>query len=176
MNRFFTSIFISLLFICTILSAQQMKTFSFNKDAAEFFPEIKGMAIFENGKVVLGPMPESDRREKEYQQLDLQAGDEIQFVNGNRIKIMKDFKKYFGSAEVGKEIKLGIKRNDQRFIVSFKKAKQEMSGKQVIRIGGDGSGNVKIENGKVIMGNKKVDLDSLKKAGGNVIIKSEKKK
>ncbi|MCX6170113.1 MAG: PDZ domain-containing protein [Ignavibacteriales bacterium] len=176
MNRFITTTFISLLFICNIMSAQQMKTFSFNKDAAEFFPEIKGMAIFENGKVVLGPMPESDQREKIYQQLDLQTGDEIQFVNGNRIKTMSDFKKYFGTAEVGKEVKLGIKRNDQRFIVSFIKAKQEMGGKQVIRIGGDGTGNMKVESGKVIVGNKKLDPDSLKKAGGNVIIKSEKKK
>jgi hypothetical protein len=176
MNRFFTAITISLLFISNLIPAQQVKTFTFNKDAAEFFPEIKGMAIFENGKVVLGPIPELERREKEYQQLDLKSGDEIQFVNGNKIKAMKDFKKYFGTAEVGKEIKLGIKRNDQRFIVSFIKAKQEMSGKQVIRIGGEGSGNMKVERGKIITGNKKLDLDSLKKAGGNVIIKSEKKK
>ena len=176
MNRFFIRTFIFFLIISAPLFPQQMKTFKFDKESAEFFPEIKGMAIFETGKVVLGPMPESSQREKEYQQLDLQTGDEIQFVNGNRIKIMNDFKKFFGLAEVGKEIKLGIKRNDERFIVTFKKAKQEMGGKQIIKIGGDGSGNVKVEGGKIIMGNKKLDLDSLKKAGGKVIIKSETKK
>jgi hypothetical protein len=176
MTRFFIRTFISFLIISAPLLSQQIKTFKFDKESAEFFPEIKGMAIFEDGKVVLGPMPESSQREKEYQQLDLRTGDEIQFINGNRIKAMKDFKKYFGLADIGKEIKLGIKRNDGRFIVTFKKAKQEMSGKQIIKIGGDGSGNVKVEGGKVIMGNKKMDLDSLKKAGGNVIIKSDKKK
>ena len=37
---------------------------------------------------------------------------------------------------------------------------------------GKGGGNVKIENGKVIIGGKKMDLDSLKKSG-KVIIKQK---
>jgi hypothetical protein len=176
MKAFSTHTLLLLILVSSVILPQQMKTFKFDADMAAFITEVKGMAVFENGKVTISFIPSADQREKEYQQLDLQKDDEIQFVNGKRIKTITDFKKYFGEAEVGKEVKFGIKRNDQRFIVTFKKAKQEMGGRQIERMEGGGKGHAKVEGGKVIIGGKKLDLDSLKKAGGNVIIKSDGKK
>ena len=165
--------FITLVFAASI-NAQQIKMIS--EDDAEMLPEIKGVVLFEDGKIVIGPSPSADQRENEYQDLDLQSGDEIQFVNGKRIKTMEDFKKNYHAIKTGEEVKFGINRNNQRFIVTFKKA-EAMKGEPKIRIkrmaGEDG--NVKVENGKIIMNGKKLDIDSLKKSGANIIIKKDKK-
>jgi hypothetical protein len=175
MKPFFTRVLFFILIVSTVVLPQQMKMMIKNDGSSEFLPEIKGAVVFENGKVSINFAFPADQREKEYQNIDLQKGDEIQFVNGTRIKTLNDFKKYFSEAEVGKEIKLGVKRNDSRFIVAFKKAKQEMGGQKMIIMNGEGKGKMKVEGGKIMMGNKKIDLDSLKKAGGNIYYKSEKK-
>ena len=176
MKSFLPKLFFAVLLVSSAVLPQQKRTFTFDAGQSAFIPEIKGMAVFEKGILSLSFVPPADQREKEYQQVDLQSGDEIQFVNGIRIKSLSDFKKSFGDAKVGEEVKLGIKRSDQRFIVAFKKAKQEMGDQRIIRMGGEGKGDAKIEGGKIIMGNKKLDLDSLKKAGGKIIMKSDSKK
>ena len=159
----------------SLVNAQQMKIF--NADDAQFLPEIKGMVVFEDGKVVVDYAPEADQREKEYKDVDLQSGDEIQFVNGKRIKSLSDFKKNYGEIKVGDEVKLGFIRDNQRFIVSFKKAEETKSPQKIMKFSttGESGGKVKVENGKVIIGGKKLDLDSLKKSGANVIIKKGEK-
>lgn len=168
--------FVFILFATSMhLRGQQMQTF--NAGEAQMLPEIKGIVISENGKLVIGPMPSADQRGKEYQEIDLKSGDEIQFVNGKRVKTIEDFKKNYSEIKVGDEFKLGVKRGEQRFIVALKKSDAK-AGPQIIRMGGDGkviSGDAKVENGKVIIGGKKLDLDSLQKAGANIKIKKDKK-
>ena len=176
MKPFLTRLLFLMILISSVVLPQQVKTIFNDNKPSEFIPEIKGVAVFENGKVSIGFTFPTDSRKKEYQNVDLQKDDEIQFVNGKRIKTIEDFKKYFGNAEVGKEIKLGIKRNSERFIVAFIKAKQEMEGQKMIRMDGGGKGDFKMKDGKIMMDGKMVNIDSLKKAGKNVIIRSEEKK
>ena len=161
-----------LLFTAVSIQAQQIKMMS--EGDVEMLPEIKSVVLFEDGKLVIGPSPAADQREKEYQDLDLQSGDEIQFVNGKRVKTMEEFKKNYKTIKTGDEVKFGIKRDTQRFIVAFKKA-EGVKGEPRISIKRmDGqNGNVKVENGKIIMNGKKLDIDSLKKAGANIIIKKK---
>ena len=169
------ALFFGVILFSSLLNAQQMKVF--NADNAQFLPEIKGMVVFEDGKVAVGFTPPADQRGKEYKDVDLQTGDEIQFVNGKRIKTLADFKKNYGEIKVGSQVKLGFIRENQKFIVSFNKAEDTKGPQKIMKFTttGEGGGKVKVENSKVIIGGKKMDLDSLKKAGANVIIKKGEK-
>lgn len=150
----------------------------FNSKEAQMLPEIKGIVVVENGKLVIGPIPSADQREKEYKNVDLQSGDEIQFVNGKRVRTIDDFKKNYFVIKVDDELKLGVKRGDQRFIVAFKKSKEVKGNQKIMTFTSDGkSGDrkIKVEGGKVIVDGKKINIDSLKKSGANIIIKKDKK-
>lgn len=175
MRKIFSPSIITILLISFSLHAQEMRIIQ--KGDAQIISELKGVALFEDGKVLIGQLPDADQRESQYKDLDLKSGDEIQFVNGVRIKSMDDFIKAYTTVKIGDEIKFGVKRESQRFIVAFKKAEEAKAMTRIIKVGPDGKakdGNVKIEDGKVIIGGKKMDLDSLKKSGGKVIINKSK--
>ncbi|MDP2038694.1 MAG: PDZ domain-containing protein [Ignavibacteria bacterium] len=165
-----------LLVFAAIITAQEKRMQIFNAGEAQMLPEIKGIVLVENGKIVIGPIPDKDQRDGEYKNLDLAQGDEILFVNGKKIKSIEDFKKYFGEIKTGSNVKFAVQRDKDRFIVEFKKAEEAKGGQKIMRFTTDGKdggkGNVKTENGKVIIGGKKMDLDSLKKSG-KVIIKQK---
>lgn len=149
-------------------NAQQVKIFTGGD--AEFMPEFNGVVVFEKDKLILNLNIPADMRAKEYQEVDLQNGDEIQFVNGKKIKTIKDFKKYYTGTRTGGEVKLGLMRNGQRYIVGFKKgAAQEQSAQ-----GGEGKNNIQVKDGKVFINGKEANIDSLKKAGVNIMIKKGK--
>lgn len=165
-----------LMIVAAIITAQEKRMQIFNAGEAQMLPEIKGIVLVENGKVVIGPIPDKDQRDGEYKNLDLAQGDEILFVNGKKIKSIADFKKYFGEIKTGDNAKFAVQRDKDRFIVEFKKAEEAKGGQRIMQFTTDGKeggkGNMKIENGKVIIGGKKMDLDSLKKSG-KVIIKQK---
>ncbi|KAF0140295.1 MAG: hypothetical protein FD122_2611 [Stygiobacter sp.] len=163
-----------LLVVAAIITAQEKRMQIFNAGEAQMLPEIKGIVLAENGKVVIGPIPDKDQRDGEYKNLDLAQGDEILFVNGKKIKSIDDFKKYYSEIKTGDNVKLAVQRDKDRFIVEFKKAEEAKGGQRIMKFSTDGKGgsNVKVENGKVIVGGKKMDLDSLKKSG-KVIIKQK---
>lgn len=163
-----------LLVVSTLIMAQEKRMQIFNAGEAQMLPEIKGIVLVENGKVVIGPIPDKEQRDSEYKSLDLSQGDEILFVNGKKIKSIDNFKKYYSEIKTGDYVKLAVQRDKDRFIVEFKKAEEAKGGQKIMKFStdGKGGGNVKIENGKVIIGGKKMDLDSLKKSG-KVIIKQK---
>ena len=177
MRNLFSLLFLSVLLLSSpIIQSQQMKTFSSKE--AQMLPEIKGVIIVENGKLVVGPLPSADQRDKEYKDVDLKSGDEIQFVNGKRVKTMDDFKKKYSEIKVGDELKLGVKREEQRFIVAFKKSQEVKGNVKIMTVTSDGKGGdrkFKVEGGKVMVDGKKINVDSLKKSGSNIIIKKDKK-
>lgn len=160
-----------LLVVAAIITAQEKRMQVFNAGEAQMLPEIKGIVLVENGKVVIGTIPDKNQRESEYKNLDLTQGDEILFVNGKKIKSIEDFKKYYGELKTGSDVKFAVQRDKDRFIVEFKKAEETKGGQKIMRFTNDGKGggNVKIENGKVITGGKKMGIDSLKKSGKAII-------
>lgn len=165
-----TFLLIALLISCisNLTTAQEFKMI--NSDEAQMIDEIQGFAIKENNKVLVGFIPPSEQRAKEYQKLDLQKDDEILFVNGKKVKSMSDFKTYYGELKPGDEVKFGIKRNNQPMIITFKKG-EVSKGMKIMTITSDGKsgdGKAKIEGGKMIINGKKIDLDSLKKSGAKV--------
>lgn len=168
MKKMFLIIALLITSITNLITAQEFKMI--NADEAQMIDEIQGFAIKENNKVLVGFIPPSEQRAKEYQKLDLQKDDEIVFVNGKKVKSMSDFKTYYGELKPGDVVKFGIKRNSQPMIVSFKKG-EKSKGTKIMTITSDGKGGdgkVKIEGGKMIINGKKIDIDSLKKSDAKV--------
>jgi hypothetical protein len=156
----------------SLSSAQQMKIITAGE--AEFIPEFNGVVVLDKDKFILNLNIPANMRDKEYQNVDLQNGDEIQFVNGKKIKTIKDFKMMYTETKTGNEVKFGIIRNGQRFIVSFKKASAPKGERKIIQNGGGNQQNIKMVNGKVFINGKEANPDSLKKAGMNIMIKKGK--
>ena len=148
--------------------AQQMKIIT--NGEAEFLPEFNGVVLFEKNKFVINLNIPANMRSKEYQNVDLQTGDEIQFVNGKKIKTIKDFRKYYSELKPGDEVKFGIVRDNQRYIIPFKKGSMPKDDSEGAN-GGAVKQKIQVINGKVFINGKEANLDSLKKAGVNIKVK-----
>jgi S1-C subfamily serine protease len=82
-----------------------------------------GAVIVDNGKEIkfLHVMP-AGNRPKAYKDVDVQAGDVILMCNGKRLKTLKDLEETYKATAVGAEFKMGVRRNEDRFIVALPKA------------------------------------------------------
>jgi S1-C subfamily serine protease len=82
-----------------------------------------GAVIVDNGKEIkfLHVMP-ADNRPKAYKDVDVQTGDVILMCNGKRLKTLKDLEEAYKATAVGAEFKMGVRRNEDRFIVALPKA------------------------------------------------------
>jgi len=95
-------------------------------DVAMLF-ETGTVFIEENGKSFIKFIPPAVAINKEYKDLDFKKNDQIIFINGKRVKKLKDFKSVYNSLKPGDEIELGIKRKDSKFFVKFPKADSQKS-------------------------------------------------
>jgi S1-C subfamily serine protease len=82
-----------------------------------------GAVIVDNGKEIkfLHLMP-ADNRPKAYKDVDVQSGDVILMCNGKRLKTLKDLEETYKATAIGAEFKMGVRRNEDRFIVALPKA------------------------------------------------------
>ncbi len=110
-----------------------------------------GAVVVDDGKEIkfLHIAP-ADMRPKAYKDLDVQADDVVLMCNGKRLKTLKELEAAYKETAVGAEFKMGVRRKEERFIVSFTKAdpkdlpKMEM---QMATTGGpaSGGGSVKMQ-------------------------------
>jgi hypothetical protein len=110
-----------------------------------------GAVVVDDGKEIrfLHVAP-ADMRPKAYKDLDVQANDVVLMCNGKRLKTLKELEAAYKEMAVGAEFKMGVRRKEERFIVSFVKAnpkdlpKMEM---QMATAGGpaSGGGGVKMQ-------------------------------
>lgn len=174
-TKFITAIF---LLISSVVFSQQMRMIS--AADAVFIHEIKALIKFENESLIAEVLPTHAGQSAD-EKIDLQTGDEILFINGERVKSIDEARKAYESIEKGETVQLGVKRDKERFFTSFTRA--EMKGGGMFTIKKDKGGNVsttggaEVKDGKVIINGKEVDLDSLKKAGNvRIIEKSDTSK
>lgn len=76
-----------------------------------------------------------DQRTAEYRAVDMQRDDEILMLNGKKLTSIKDLKDGYEALALGDEVKLGIRRNQQKMIVSFAKCDPEKLPKRQVRMG-----------------------------------------
>ena len=109
-------------------AAPQMKMVTIGGDDADGTAMIAelGALIFEkDSTLTVEHVMEAGQRPKTYQKVDLKQGDVILMVNGKRARTAVDFSGILDSLTAGDEVKLGIRRDKNMQIVSFKKAAPE---------------------------------------------------
>lgn len=114
-NKLFT-----LLMLCAVPAfAQQMRMIT----AGEIFElrELGAILTEEGEQVKFLAVSPVERRMKAYQSVDIVEGDLVLFLNGKRIKAVKDFEQNYKALAVGDTIKLGVRRGEERRIATFTK-------------------------------------------------------
>ncbi|MFQ5633391.1 MAG: hypothetical protein ACE5I1_31885, partial [bacterium] len=104
------------------ISAQEMRSQASGQGEIFMIPELSAL-LREQGKVVKVEMAMPvDTRPTAYRKVDIKSGDIVLYLNGARIKRLKAFTSIYDSLQVGAPVEIGLKRDDVRFISSFKKA------------------------------------------------------
>ncbi|MGH7595133.1 MAG: PDZ domain-containing protein [bacterium] len=108
-----------------------------------------GAVVVDDGKEIkfLHIAP-AEMRPRAYKDLDVQANDVVLMCNGKRLKTLKELETAYKETAVGAEFKMGVRRKEERFIVSFAKADpKDLPKMQMATTGGPGSsgGGVKMQ-------------------------------
>lgn len=137
MNRKISVVFALILiaFFAESLNAQVFVQKKGGGDGEFFFlNEAATMLKDEDGTIKIEMALPGEQRPKEYQNIDLKQGDEILMVNAKRVKSVKELEKMYDEIEVDSDVKLGIRRGEEMFIVSFNKIDPEKLPKRKLMI------------------------------------------
>ncbi len=105
------------------------------------FRELGAILSQEGEQVKFLAVSSSENRPKAYQAIDVAEGDLILFLNGKRIKTVKEFEQGYNALAIGDTIKLGLRRYDARMIAAFAKVDPKDLPQMVahrVMVGGDG--------------------------------------
>ena len=84
--------------------------------------EVGAVLLLKDDQVKVEFVMPADKRAKAYMDVDIQIADEILMVNGQKIKMPQDIEKIYQDLDTGEEFKIGIRRDGDLMIVSYKKA------------------------------------------------------
>lgn len=134
-------VFISL-FFATMLPAQEMRFQSAGPGEVFMIPEVSALLRASDNTVkVEMAMPEHSRPEV-YKNIDIKTGDIVLFLNSKRIKALSDFTSLYDSLKTDEMVEIGLKRDDMRFIASFKKADPaSLPQRRIMTMSSDGGGS-----------------------------------
>jgi S1-C subfamily serine protease len=93
-----------------------------SEDETFHLREVGAMIMLEDEQVKVAMVMPKEARPKAYQDVDIQQGDIVLYLNGKRIKAVEDFEAKYNELAVGDTARIGLRRKDERFIVSFLKA------------------------------------------------------
>lgn len=85
-------------------------------------PELGAVIIGGEKEIKVEAVLPAEHRPKAYKDIDLQNGDLILMMNAKRVKSAKEIEEIYNGLKAGEEVKLGVKRKEERFIASFAKA------------------------------------------------------
>jgi len=132
-RKIISSIIIIIIFNSFIYSQEQKLVKTFKADEVAFLPELGAIISYEEGKLKVSFVPPVETREKEYKDVDLKQGDEISFVNGKSVKSLKDFRDIYSKIKVKENVKLAVKRNNERMFVEYPRMDESnMKNKRII--------------------------------------------
>lgn len=124
------------------LAQTSTKTMTFTAEDGEItlLPGINAVVRDKDGVLTIEMAPPKHGLPKEFKDVDLKVGDIIFMVNGKTIKSITELNDIIEEVEVGGEIGMGIKRGQDRLIVSMPKADPKAGGKMMVMtqtIGGE---------------------------------------
>jgi PDZ domain-containing secreted protein len=105
--------------------------------------ELGAVVVDDDKEIKFLHVAPADMRPKAYKDLDVQANDVVLMCNGKRLKTLKELEAAYKETAIGAEFKMGVRRKEERFIVSFQKADPEDLPKMVMQMattGGSASG------------------------------------
>lgn len=119
--------------------AQQRQTMQLDASTNMIVPEFS--AVFEQADGEIKVRVKLGREEVEPGQDKLEQGDVLIMMNGSRIEDIPGFRAKYEALAENEEIKFGIRRGDERFIITRKKgAAMSGGGGMVMRFESDGDG------------------------------------
>jgi S1-C subfamily serine protease len=131
-------------------SPERTKVTTAGSDDVFFLQELGAVIMQDEETIRVDYVAPTDNRTKVYRSVDIESGDIIAMLNGKRVKSVKDLKASYEEAEIGEEIKFGIKRDKRMMIVAFPKADPENAPQQqimMVKMGEDGEGTVTAASG-----------------------------
>ncbi len=109
-------------------AAPQMKMVTIggdDMDGSAMIGELGALIFEKDSTLTVEHVMEANQRPKAYKDVDLKKGDVILMANGKRMHTADDLNAILDSLTTGEDIKLGIRRDKDMQIVSFKKAAPE---------------------------------------------------
>lgn len=159
-------VLITLPTIATAQAQQGDTTTSHQVSGAIMMSEIAAIAGVAKGDLVaLIEVLPADARPAANQDLDVRQGDQILMVNGQRVRELEDLNTVYSGLAIGDEVKLGIKRGSERFILRFEKQKaqavssSQSGGSRMVMISAEGGDVALMHEDHVMLG---VEDDSVK--------------
>jgi S1-C subfamily serine protease len=121
-------LFIVTLFFTQLGFSQQVKMIQASPDSSILFTEIGVLfQLSQNGLMVEDELPLPDK-----QKTDIKRGDILFGINGKTTTDVNLIRSIYEKTELDSDIKLGIKRDDSKFIVRFTK-KASKNGMRIVR-------------------------------------------
>jgi len=99
-----------------------------------FLNELSAVISEKDGVIIVEHAMPTEQRPEIYRDIDFKQGDEILMVNADRVKSAKDLEKIYNELEVGETLKLGVRRGEEMFIISFNKMDPEKLPKRKLMI------------------------------------------
>ena len=134
--------FLFLIVLSAVAAARQdqqpgVRRMQFNSDNAFLLNEVGAVITEEQGVLKVIMVGPKERRTKGSEDSDLFRGDEVIMVNGKRMKGIKDLQDAYATTTAGSEFKIGVRRNEERAIVTVLKADpKDLPQRQLIMAGG----------------------------------------
>lgn len=130
--------------------------------------ELGAIILLKENKVKVEFVIPEQARHADYRDVDIKANDEIIIVNGKKISTTVELENSYKSLSIGEEVKLGIKRDDNLMLITFKKADPEsLPKRKMMKIKVNESGQSDAEQEVEINGKK------YKAKDGKVIVDEE---
>lgn len=127
-------VFIFLIVFIAPVSAQKKNIVKLEGENIFLFQELILALSEQEGEIVVAMAPPDGSLAEEYKDIELKENDVVMMMNGRRVKKTSVIREMYEKLEPGDEIKLGIKRGEEMFIVKFEKIDAENSpGKIMIR-------------------------------------------
>ncbi|UCE04365.1 MAG: hypothetical protein JSW07_12085 [bacterium] len=116
---------IIILFVKLLLAQVFIKKTGPGEGDIFFLNELSAILADKDGTITVEQAMPSDQRPQGFRDLDLKQNDEILMINKQRVKLVKELENIYNELEVGETIKLGIRRGEEIFLVSFNKIDPE---------------------------------------------------
>ena len=130
-----------------LMAQQKMVQKVYGSGDAFLIHELKAFIETDNKTAVVQNIFSSESKKDEG--MSLKKGDKILMVNGKRVKSVKDIEDIYSKIKPEEEVKLGVSRNEEMFIVSFTKEDvKNAPGQRVMMMTQSADGKVTAKSGK----------------------------